>query len=358
MTIVNILITLTVLHLTSAFFYTNSKENDLPRIGKRHHIYWFDALGRFRKPLRSGKEANSPLENKELPQSRKRINERDILLFLSGYHNLTGSCKEIYADNPNSVNGTYQIMNRKQEPFTVYCVFYLDYGYTYIASTASVHIDIADLYTSTAHALVRHLNTAGQQKETKLEQISKYSSQYPLSFQYNANVGYATPYNHQQMAPYLYLGFLPVTVAQNRNQQGYRANGVDYLFTNCDSNPNSYMAFYFNPNHSVPLNYASCCDTKLMHDWVTHARDVPKASYLPAEFYFFFELHMGGCGGYAIPPTIIHDVRGAALGLRFDYDSPCAPSPCQNGGSCYPDGSRFVCECSEGYNGAQCQNIA
>ncbi|XP_033751827.1 protocadherin Fat 4-like [Pecten maximus] len=167
------------------------------------------------------------------------------------------------------------------------------------------------------------------------------------------------PYNHQQMAPYLYLGFLPVTVAQNRNQQGYRSNGVNYLFTNCDSNPNSYMAFYFNHNHHVALNYAGCCDSTLMHDWVTHGTAVPSSRYLPQEFYFFFELHMGGCGGYAIPPTIIHDVQGAALGLRFDYDNPCVPSPCQNGGSCYPNGgNQFICECSEGFTGTLCQNIA
>lgn len=276
---------------------------------------------------------------------------------LGTVQSLYQSCKEIYANDPSSASGTYQIMNRKQEPFTVYCDFYTDYGYTYIANTTSVHIDIDDLYTSKEHVMVRKLHLNGEQKETRMEQISKYKAQFPLSLQYNANVGYAMPYNHNQMGPYLYLGFLPVRIAQNRNQQGYRANGVDYLFTNCDSNPNSYMSFYFNHNRNVPINYAGCCDTTLMHDWITHATAVPKSRYLPPEFYLFFEMHMGGCGGYAIPPTIIHDVQGAALGLRFDYDSPCAPSPCQNGGSCYPnDGHTFICECPEGFVGTSCQN--
>ncbi|XP_021338898.1 uncharacterized protein LOC110440259 [Mizuhopecten yessoensis] len=264
------------------------------------------------------------------------------------------SCKEIYANNPHSVSGVYEIMNRKQEPFTVYCDFYADYGYTYVINTTSVQVDIADLYTSTAHAMIRHINVVGIQKESKMEQISTYSK-IPLSFQYNTHAGYANPYNHQQMAPYLYLGFLPVSVAQNRNQQGYRVNGVDYLFTNCDSNPNSYFAFYFNHNDHLPINYGRCCDSTLMHDWITHAHDIPKPRYLPPEFFFFFELHMGGCGGYAIPPTIIHDVQGAALGLRFDYDNPCAHSPCLNGGSCFPDGTHTFCECSEGYIGTHCE---
>ena len=34
---------------------------------------------------------------------------------------------------------------------------------------------------------------------------------------------------------------------------------------------------------------------------------------------------------------------------------PCDPNPCQNGGSCTPDGDGFTCECAEGFTGDRCE---
>ena len=33
----------------------------------------------------------------------------------------------------------------------------------------------------------------------------------------------------------------------------------------------------------------------------------------------------------------------------------CASAPCQNGGSCEDEENGFVCECADGYTGAECQ---
>jgi len=153
-----------------------------------------------------------------------------------------------------------------------------------------------------------------------MEQLSTYSSHYNLSFFYNKHDGFAQSQNYQQLSPYIYLGFQPVSMIHRGTTQGYRCNGVDYTFANCDGNPNSYFVFYFNKQRKIPIGYYThCCDTTLMHEWVTHANTVPTSKYLPAGFYFFFEMHMGGCGGYVIP-NLLKGVQGAALGLRFGKD--------------------------------------
>lgn len=42
------------------------------------------------------------------------------------------------------------------------------------------------------------------------------------------------------------------------------------------------------------------------------------------------------------------------LACTTTKDDPCAASPCQNGGTCVPDGSVAVCVCAAGYEGATC----
>ena len=61
----------------------------------------------------------------------------------------------------------------------------------------------------------------------------------------NSADGFQGPANTNRYSPnYLYLGFLPRSVAAARTLQGWRADGTDITFTNCDANPNSYYAFY------------------------------------------------------------------------------------------------------------------
>jgi hypothetical protein len=149
-----------------------------------------------------------------------------------------------------------------------------------------------------------------------MDQISSRSS-IPLSVQYNKNTGYATPINHATMGPYLYLGFLPTYIARSHSIQGYRANGQDFTFRNCDANPNSYLALFVNPKHNDPNGYYKrCCYTKLMRDWINVGKRT--SEFLPCNYFFQFEMHMGGCGGYAVNGfNTLTDVIGAALGFQF-----------------------------------------
>ncbi|KAK3086303.1 hypothetical protein FSP39_016575, partial [Pinctada imbricata] len=265
------------------------------------------------------------------------------------------SCKDIFIGG-NTKNGTYQIYNRKNQAYFVYCEFHNNYGYTYVSRTTTVGINIDDLYSTREHAKIRIQKNDRTQAETTVENLARYKTQYPLTFFYNRNNGFATPINHAALGPYLYLGFLPVSAANHVQPQGYRAGGRDFPFNNCDHNPNSYIAFFFNPNSHKEAAYSNInVDWPLMHGWINVAKNIPTSSHMSDDYYFLYEMHMGGCGGYAVAHH--HDnVLGAALGLRFDVKDPCKNNPCQNGGTCFSvTETSYDCECTQGHLGKRCE---
>ena len=45
------------------------------------------------------------------------------------------------------------------------------------------------------------------------------------------------------------------------------------------------------------------------------------------------------------------------LGLRMlILSGPCDVNPCQNDGTCTPDGEDFTCQCQSGFTGDMCEN--
>ncbi|XP_045214077.2 uncharacterized protein LOC123564503 [Mercenaria mercenaria] len=230
-----------------------------------------------------------------------------------GYH----SCQDLKIANPTLKSGKYSMYNGRGQQYQVYCEFHCHYGYTFLSKSTSENVDLKLLNPSRSEVLVRHMRSNGHQYDTWMKQITRHAS-LPLSIQYNKNCDYATPINHATMGPYLYLGFLPIHVARSRSIQGYMANYRDYTFRNCDSNPNSYLAFFINPNHRNPNGYYKrCCYSKLMRDWINVGRTASED--LPSDYFFQFEMHMGGCGGYAINGhNTLRDIIGAALGMRFE----------------------------------------
>ena len=178
------------------------------------------------------------------------INENHIL---SSYF-FPENCPDIYRSNKFAANGTYTVYNRQHQPFKVYCEFHHGFGYTYVDLSSVTTINLADLYTDTTHVLIRDVRNDGHQFRSRVEQLARYT-QYKLSLQFNAYVGYAAPQN-VKMTPYIYVGFLPAAAAKRAGMiQGYRVNGVDYTFTNCDAIPNSYIVFLKNKNHLTATSY-------------------------------------------------------------------------------------------------------
>lgn len=195
----------------------------------------------------------------------------------------------------------------------MFCDFYKGYGYTYISPATAVPINIDDLYTDSTHVLIRDLRKDGAQSEAKVEQITAFRNT-PLSIQYNSYTGYHEVQN-PKMTPFLYVGFLPAARMKYGQREGYKLNGQDQMYSNCDGNTNNYFAFLFNQNHVSPSPYFPTYSA-MQHNWIDSANRLPQSKTMPASFYSFFEIHFGGCGAYGTPQHI-SNVSGAALGLRY-----------------------------------------
>ena len=227
------------------------------------------------------------------------------------------SCKDI-AITKGAIDGEYSIYSRttQEMQYKIFCEFHQTYGYSFVSNT-NVSVNVDDLFEIKSNVVVRFLRK-GKQYESILEQITPYANK-PLTVQYNSNRGFNAPVNAKRMGPYIYLGFLDQITAKSRTKQGYRVNDADQTFVNCDSNPNSYIAFYFNPKKNSPVGYYKRFSYgPMMTKWLDDAVPVNSYKKLPDSYFLQFEMHLGGCGGYMVSGyKTLNDVDGASLGMRF-----------------------------------------
>ena len=207
---------------------------------------------------------------------------------------------------------------------SVYCDFYEDRGYTFIRKD-DLHLvseaDLDALYTVNDHIMVRILYTNGSQHDITMEQLSEFRG-YALGFRLSNSVGY-NPLLNQALAPYLYVGFLPQNlINMTGTRQGYSAGGVNFTFNSCDGNPNSYLAIFQNPGGNPENNYyTSCCDFPHINHWINRSQPIPNDKQMTEEFYYQYEIHMGGCGGYLSTKSKEGIIDGVSIGLGFGkYD--------------------------------------
>ncbi|KAH3798789.1 hypothetical protein DPMN_152392 [Dreissena polymorpha] len=116
------------------------------------------------------------------------------------------------------------------------------------------------------------------------------------------------------MGPYVFTGFVPLSVNPKHGTQGWKVNGNEVTFTNCDGKLNSYFAVLLNANKAdYTLNNG--WKNSLMYAWYELA--TPVSDLLPeAIFSPDYDIHHGGCGGYSIGKTET-DVTGVTIGQRF-----------------------------------------
>ncbi|XP_063400125.1 uncharacterized protein LOC134684748 [Mytilus trossulus] len=212
---------------------------------------------------------------------------------------------------------------------------------------------MSKLYSTRQFAKTRIRWSSGIQKESTVENLLSYQNSSTLYFGYNNHANYQGPVskNRKIMSPYIFLGFLPISLATNNNTQGYRTAGVDYTFENSDTNPNSYITFYYNPNNSYPGRAGK--SKIFMTGWIDRSSLLAANKSMSADFYFDWEMHMGGGGGFMTSQSVSN--TRAALGLPFAI-FPCDGVNCQNGGSCVSSGSTGMCSCVNSYHGDRCQN--
>ncbi|XP_071155493.1 uncharacterized protein [Mytilus edulis] len=286
------------------------------------------------------------------------------------------SCADLYlVERPQS---GYYTLYHDENPIEVYCSFEGNVGYTYISKFSNItSLNISELYTRKDLAKIRTMMSNGTQKEVTVGNINRSNLYFGQSnqnliegqdindgnkkvwnFLQNNHTSYQGPNlgNVVTMSPYLFLGFLPISLAGiNQSIQGYRAADTIFNFTNCDGQPNSYISFYYNPNNNTPVKLGS--STLFMTGWMDHSFELNDSKYMAQDFFFDFEMHMGGCGGFMTSDTDSVSYTTAALGLPFDK---CEPLECCNEddtGCCTSDDSNctstavYVCANDNGmYN--------
>ena len=80
------------------------------------------------------------------------------------------------------------------------------------------------------------------QPYTLIEQLNQ-NTNYDISTQINENIEYAPT---QNSGSYVYNGLIKIVDTKAGDTYGFKSNGQEISFTNCDGNPNSYFVF-FNP---------------------------------------------------------------------------------------------------------------
>ncbi|XP_052215917.1 uncharacterized protein LOC127834258 isoform X2 [Dreissena polymorpha] len=250
-------------------------------------------------------------------------------------------------------SGLYSIKSGGNTVY-IYCYYGNGDGYVYLLPSISNNVNLNLAYLSNDHSLVKVIHKRrqnGKQYEATMQQIPAFNS-LPVSVQFNKHDGYQGILN-KAMGPYMFIGFVPLSHNVKGGVQGWKVNGQEFTFTNCDGNPNSYFSVLFNANKPGYTSYNGW-KNPLMYAWYNLATQVPVSEELPdALFSPDYEIHHGGCGGYSIGTTE-GDITGVAIGQRFVITC-SVPDDVMNAsktlGGLKP-GSIVIYSCNPGYKGS------
>ena len=215
-----------------------------------------------------------------------------------------------------ALTGKYVFRDINGKDVIIFCDFRGDYGYTFFSSRSLSNLSSLLLhYTTRSEAIIRNFRTDGSQQEATVKIISRYESQYNLTFLLNGLFdGIALGRSNTSIdEPFLTLGFVPPSFGNKRGTiQGYKVEGRDIEFNNCDTNPANSIKFF-----QAPLISGTCCSSNVKSAWYDYAVPVQPGHELPVDFSFKFCVRMGGCGASWSYDDIPNGVEGAALGLKF-----------------------------------------
>ena len=208
--------------------------------------------------------------------------------------------------------------------FEVYCEMGINGGgYTFIPPSIISQLQSGDIFyllnrmDLASNVLLRISQPDGSQPYTVVKQFTNTGGMAVLL---NNFEGYTKPQN-EFLGDYILLGITPAANANNTNTQGLKSNNQDVPFTNCDSNPNAYFAFFPNDQkiqtphyHQENLIYET---QGVAVDWRRTAERPFSGRRIPLEYFMFTEMHF--CGNYTSSDrwlTATVPAHGTAIGLR------------------------------------------
>ena len=227
--------------------------------------------------------------------------------------------------HPNAPSGEYRVSTKLTRHVRVYCEFGLGHGaYTFFHPTAFAQlrqVDIDYVQKDKTKVLFRVHYTNGLQPYGVASQLFAYR-RYPVKALLSSYSGFQGPLNKATIgSPYLFIGFLPDSVASKKSTQGLTVNGAQITFKNCDANGNSYLSLFANYRERAPVSYANSwnwggvCRTMLQK-----LKNPPSARHMSVDYFMFTETHWGGCGCYGqtvrTGNTANHILLGMTVGLQ------------------------------------------
>jgi hypothetical protein len=232
------------------------------------------------------------------------------------------SCSHLKQLDNSAPSGLYTLItNRGRKLSRVYCEMGLNGGgYTFLSPTHVSEMtdeELQAMITDRSNVLMRVRTANANQPYGVLQQLGAYRT-YPIKIAINDYSSYMRPLNSAALGDYLYIGFIPVSRANVKSVQGLSVNGVDVTFTNCDTNPNSYIALFPNNRETAPTTHTYSVLYTMFQQMVSALRSNPSGRVMPDDFFTFMEMHQGGCGLYTQTDgrTSVGGVISVAVGFR------------------------------------------
>lgn len=233
------------------------------------------------------------------------------------------SCRDLLTRRPTASSGEYYLALALGQIVKAYCEFALGDPVTFFSPGTYYDLtqeDIDYVHTNKTFVLFRALKVDGSQPFGAASQLPAYQ-QYPVMALIDSYNDFKIPHSYNINTfigePYIYIGFIPMAVAANKTTQGLRLNGQALEFNNCDANPNSYLAFYANVSVTDPPSTADSFTKN--HRWgermMSNFSLILNISSMPASFFSFMEMGMGGCGCYGTTADGDATLKAMSVGL-------------------------------------------
>lgn len=116
----------------------------------------------------------------------------------------------------------------------------------------------------------------------------------------------------------MFVGFIPASIQPKGTNRGYTCFDQDFIFPNCDDNPNNCFIIKSTVTGGTKSQYCygpNRSDWTVENGWKLCARQVDQSRNIPMEFMFpEYSVMMGGCGCASVN---CESIEGMAFGLPF-----------------------------------------